>query len=99
MRRSGIYPCDICHVPAILVGHHIGGRNIPDAEKQSNKCGICPNCHIAVHCGRIVVEGWAMTTEGKELIWHAADEESFTGKAATPYVIPSPKKVLATWSP
>jgi hypothetical protein len=88
MRRSGTSHCDLCHEPAILTEHHINGRDCVGAEDASNKCDICPNCHLAVHYGRIVVEGWVMTTGGLELMWHTAGEESFTGVVATPYIIP-----------
>jgi len=88
LNRSGSAKCQICFKPQILVEHHIEGRNIPNAEHPSNKCYICSNCHRRVHEGHIIIEGNFRTSNGEELLWHGADEESFTGENAKTYVIP-----------
>ncbi len=73
--RSGTSPCPICHLARALVEHHIDGRVGPDSEKPWNKAYICPSCHDDVHAGKIVLEGWVYSTEGKILAWHRAGEE------------------------
>ena len=84
--RSGKQKCPICGQQEILVEHHLEGRDIPDANHPSNLCYICDNDHRKIHLGRIVIEGWFQTTNGKELLWHSVDEVSFTGKDAKTYV-------------
>lgn len=56
------------------------------AEHPSNKVNICDNCHRLVHEGHIVIEGWLMTSSGKELFWHKKGEESFTGMVSRPHI-------------
>ena len=82
INRKGVKPCDICIEPHILHGHHIRGRKIPNANHTSNIANICPNCHYAVHCDLIIIEGWASTSGGNILLWHKKGEESFTGDDA-----------------
>jgi len=85
---SGKCSCDICGQDIPLVTHHINGRNIPNAEHDSNLVHICPNCHYDIHLGNIILESWFMTTSGRELIWHKNGEKSITGKEAKPFIIP-----------
>lgn len=87
MNSSGMEICPICKTKQILVEHHIEGRDIPDANHPSNLADICPNCHTKVHLGKVIIEGWIQTTDGKELFWHLANEESFSGKNAQPYIM------------
>lgn len=75
----------MCLEPGILVEHHIRGRDIPHPNHPSNLAHICPNCHILVHSGLRVIEGWFQTSNGKELIWHKEGEESISGQDARPY--------------
>ena len=96
INRSGQGHCDICSERKILVEHHLAGRDIPDAEKPWNKCNICPDDHAEVHYGRIVIEGWVMTTEGKKLLWHKVGEKGLTGMESNPYVITPRTSVSAT---
>jgi len=42
-----------------------------------------------VHSGQIVVERWAMGTNGRFLSWHKKNEESLTGYDSNPYQIGS----------
>lgn len=89
INRSGKYPCQICQETAILVSHHINGKNIEDAEKWWNKADICDKCHRLIHTkDGIIIEGWFSTTSGKELIWHYSGEKSKTGKESKTYIIP-----------
>jgi len=87
MNRSGTSPCDICHDDAILVTHHINGRDIPNYNQDWNRAQICPNCHTGIHYGKIVVEQWVQTTNGQELLWHSVEEPSFSGQDAKPYIL------------
>jgi hypothetical protein len=65
----------------MLVEHHIHGREIPNWRALWNVAWICPSCHDDVHAGKVVLEGWASTTTGKQLGWHFAgeDPEFFAG--------------------
>jgi len=67
-----------------LVEHHINGRDIPNAEAAWNRCWLSPNAHDLVHKGDIVIEGWVMTTNGWELVWHYKGDGSITGRESTP---------------
>ncbi len=87
INRSGTNICPICKTPQILVEHHMEGRNIINADHPSNLAYICDNCHKKVHLGRIIIEAWVQTTNGKELFWHLVNEESFSGKDAKPYIM------------
>jgi hypothetical protein len=83
---SGKAKCPICCRQEILVEHHIEGRKIPNANHPSNLANICDNCHRKIHLGKIIIEGWFQTTAGKELFWHEANEDSFTGRNAQTYI-------------
>lgn len=72
--RSGSEECPICNRPAILVEHHIHGREIPDAEAAWNKAWVCASCHDLIHAGEIFIEGWFSTTAGRELFWRKKGE-------------------------
>lgn len=87
MNRSGYCKCDICSSSEILTGHHIEGRDIPNANHPSNLANLCPNCHAAVHYGKIIIEKWITSTRGKELLWHSVGEASFSGQDSKSYVI------------
>lgn len=83
---SGQSPCDICSAEIFLEEHHIRGRDIPDFDMSYNKCNVCPNCHVKIHKGTIIVEDWRITSEGRTLIWHAVGDASITGEDAIPYL-------------
>jgi len=84
---SGEALCQICCKKHFLVTHHIRGRDIHDPNHSSNLADICPNCHQNVHMGKVIIEGWFMTTNGLELFWHENTEESFTGENIIPHII------------
>jgi hypothetical protein len=84
---SGKMQCPICKEQHFLTTHHIHGRKIPDYNHESNLADICENCHRKVHEGVIIIEGWFLTTEGNELIWHEVGEISLSGNDAIPYII------------
>ena len=84
---TGKEPCDICKESHYLEIHHIHGRKIPNFNANWNLSNICGNCHNSVHRGAIIIEGWFMTSNGYELLWHTADEGSFTGTDAKPHRI------------
>ena len=88
INRSGKNVCDICKEKSILISHHIAGRKIENAEKWWNKANICDKCHRLTHEGKIIIENWCSTTNGRELIWHYENEKSLTGNDSTPYLIP-----------
>lgn len=67
--RSGKEFCEICRQQAILVTHHINGREIHGWDLPFNRCNICDNCHRKIHSGMINVIGWVMTTDGLVLEW------------------------------
>jgi len=69
-RRSGTKSCDVSGETGRLVRHHISGRDIPGAEKPWNIAWVTPDVHDRIHCGDIVIEGWVMTTKGRQLMWH-----------------------------
>ena len=83
---SGKFPCTICGAVSFLHIHHIAGRDIPNADHDSNLCSICPNCHTSIYMGKLVVEGWVMTSSGLTLMWHEKGAESFTGNDAAPHL-------------
>lgn len=87
INRSGKNYCNICQQKRILVDHHICGRDIPNYNHPSNRADICSNCHADVHYGKIIIEGWFTTSNGKELLWHYKEEESFSGRDAKPHII------------
>lgn len=87
LKASGVMPCEVCKQPNILVTHHINGREIQNAEHQSNKVNICANCHNEIHYGKIIVEKWVMTSGGPQLFWHKKGEASFTGEDSTPNLL------------
>jgi DNA mismatch repair protein MutS len=85
--RSGKALCDICQEPHILEIHHIRGRKIPNANDDFNLVDICANCHNKIHYGKIIIENWVMTSNGKKLIYREPHEESFTGNDAIPHQV------------
>ena len=89
MNRSGSYECNICKEKAILVEHHINGRDIPRPNHASNLAHICDNCHRLCHEGLIIIEGWFTTSDGLQLLHHSVDATSFSGRDSKPYIIPS----------
>ena len=82
--RSGEMRCPVCDVRAMLVEHHIHGRDIPGKNRKWNRCFVCPNCHDMIHAGKIILEGWSMTSHGKDLIWREKGEEEVTLREASP---------------
>jgi uncharacterized protein YlaI len=84
---SGKQTCDICGDVEFLEEHHIRGRKIKDANLPFNLANICPNCHLKVHLGELVIEDWVKTTSGRTLLCHKKDEESVTGNDAIPHII------------
>jgi len=84
LMRSGNVGCPICGSEVKLCRHHINGREIPRAEDESNIAWICPTCHDKVHDGEIMIEGWFMTTDGRELIWRFHREDTITGTESSP---------------
>lgn len=82
--RSGVNVCPIRGHKCKLVKHHIHGRDIPDAEAAWNVCWISPEAHDRVHAGEIIIEGWFMTSEGRQLIWRYSYEEPKLAAGARP---------------
>jgi len=82
--RSGTMECPLCGTKRALVEHHIHGRDVPNASASWNRAYICPACHDDVHVGKVVIEGWVSTSEGKMLAWHYAGEEPEALEGASP---------------
>jgi hypothetical protein len=77
--------CSICSNEAQHT-HHIvskskGGTNLP-----YNKTRLCGCCHHDVHKGTIIIEGNFLTSDGYQLIFHRAGEESITGSSPDVYL-------------
>ncbi len=70
-----------------LVRHHIRGRKIKDWDKDWNIVYVSPNTHQLIHEGQLIIEGWFMTSDGRELFWHWKNQESITGNDAKPHII------------
>lgn len=84
--NSGKENCSICNNEEILIQHHIRGRKIPNADKQYNLASICDRCHKKVHMGLIILEDWAMTSDGMKLLWHLPGEAGLTGNDAKVHI-------------
>ncbi len=87
LNSTGNEPCDICRRETFLEQHHIRGRKIYKPNHSNNLANICADCHLKVHHGIIVIEGWYMTTDGYKLVWHHYKESSLTGDDAKPWVM------------
>lgn len=85
--RSGTRVCEICNAKTILIQHHIRGHDITNANHKNNLANICPNCHIRIHSGEIIIEDRLYTTNGYKLIWHLKGENSLTNNDADPWTI------------
>lgn len=96
--RSGTMCCPICGKKAMLVEHHIHGREIPHASASWNRCYICPVCHDEVHAGRIIIEGWGMTSMGKVLIWRIVGVEAIKNEGAEPPLYSNSTRILDAFS-
>ena len=84
---SGKKPCEMCsEVGVPLQEHHIRGRKIKNYNDPSNVCYICPNCHSRIHYDIVIVEGWFVSTGGRQLVWHEKDEESMSGDDAEVHI-------------
>ena len=86
---SGTGKCDICQSQTFLDMHHINGRKVKNANSPYNLTSICQNCHRSIHMGQIIIEGWFMGTNGRELLYRKNDEPSITERQA---VVPLVKK-------
>lgn len=87
--RSGKLECPICDKKRLLVEHHINGRDIPEKNRWWNRAYICAGCHDEVHAGKIVIEGWVSTTEGRKLAWRRAGEAQECMEGARPHLYSS----------
>ena len=86
--KSGKVECDLCHVTSVLVKHHINGRKVKNANLKWNTCNICGSCHLEVHNGIRVIEGWVTTSNGLVLFWHYKGGNNQTGQESNTYIIP-----------
>ena len=85
--KSGKIPCEICKNCDFLEVHHIRGRKIPNPNRPANICSLCGSCHLNLHYGTLIIEGWISTTSGMTLIWHTKEQPSLTGDDAKPHKI------------
>jgi len=81
INRMGNCPCQICNAARPLVEHHLNGRI---TNHINNLVFVCSNCHEDIHMETIIIEGWFITSCGKELIWRYASEESITNLKTNP---------------
>jgi len=84
---SGVRKCEICKQTNFLVEHHIEGREVRNANNNSNIANICPNCHYQIHLGLIIIEGKFLTSDGYEIIFHRKDQKSITGEEKKSHLI------------
>ena len=76
--------CEICKCKDELDVHHIKFQSecnqhglyqhIPK-NIIGNLVVLCKNDHIAVHSGKIIIEGWLESSEGRKLNWKKSDIE------------------------
>ena len=59
-------------------------REIPDWNASWNEAYICASCHDEVHAGRMVIEGYVMTTDGLVLEHHKVDRSVIEGGGVVP---------------
>ena len=61
--------CQICGEKESLEAHHIifQCKSKVRKDRKSNLVVLCSKHHDEVHSGKLIVEGWASTTEGKML--------------------------------
>ena len=89
--RSMMSSSEKCPIDKEYVGpltrHHIHGRDIPNWDDDWNVAYVSPNTHRLIHEGEIIVEGWFLTSGGKELIWHRKGQTGITGREAKPPLI------------
>lgn len=78
--------CEICKNTAHH-RHHIISKSKGGNNKKNNLVHLCASCHVEVHKGNLVIEGWFMTTNGLQLIWHKKEETSITGVSPDVYLI------------
>ena len=66
--------CEVCGSGTALEMHHIrpqkDGGPSGSMHTPGNLVCLCGSCHDRHHAGRLVIEGWADTSSGRELIWH-----------------------------
>ena len=84
LSRSGHACCDVCGSQRPLVEHHIHGRNVARWREPWNCAWLCPDCHDDTHRADLQIEGWRMTSEGRELIWREKGDNAVIGDAAKP---------------
>lgn len=70
-----------------LIRHHINGRDVNRWDEDWNVAYVSPNTHQLIHEGKIIIEGWFVTTDGRQLIWHWKGEDNLTGQEAKPPII------------
>jgi hypothetical protein len=72
--------CQICFNEAHHK-HHIVSKSKGGSNKPHNITYLCASHHHEVHSGKIIIEGNFLTSEGFQLIFHQAGEESITGSS------------------
>ena len=59
--------CDLCNYVGSVDKHHINRDR--RSNNKYNLAKICPNCHRAIHSGKITIIGWKQTNEGRKLFF------------------------------
>jgi DNA mismatch repair protein MutS len=74
--------CEVCGSGTALEMHHIrpqkDGGPSGSMHTPGNLVCLCGSCHDRHHAGRLVIEGWADTSSGRELVWHPGPGASAT---------------------
>jgi hypothetical protein len=87
-----MYQCEVCQgTYSKLVKHHIQSKSHGGKNNKYNLTNICPNCHMLVHTGKIIIEQKILTTAGMKVIWRLPETETVTGSLPQIYVYQSEK--------
>ena len=65
--------------------HHIISKSMGGKNTKANTIRVCAACHFDIHASKIVIEGNFLTTDGYQVIFHRAGEESITGSSPAVY--------------
>lgn len=80
--------CDCCQQEVTHTDkHHLTSKSLGGTNDKHNIANICPNCHRKVHGGMVILEGWFLTSNGFQLIWHNNTDDSITNNKPECYIM------------
>lgn len=80
--------CDVCTNQVNSTDkHHIISSSLGGSNDKHNIAKVCPNCHRDIHSGLVILEGWFLTSNGFQLIWHYNTDQSITDHKPDCYII------------